>query len=189
MIHSELDEPPITRSTGRELRQFASLCVLVFGSLCLLSVTKHGGWPGLRGALAGAIALFLGVPGLIWPGWIRPVYLAAITLTRPIGHIVGFVVLAIVYFGLITPIGLIFRLRGRDPLSLRQIRRPSHWAPRSQSRDVRRYLRQYQPSSPSSNDPAISAGDSTEAAGLAIETPSSAMDSDGATHDRSRPRS
>ena len=37
-------------------------------------------------------------------------------LTKPIGHVVGLVLLAVVYYGVMTPLALAFRLAGRDGL-------------------------------------------------------------------------
>lgn len=146
MIHPDFLEPRPPRATSRELRQFAGLCVLIFGGLFVMSVVRHGGWPSRSGGIAGAVALLVGLPGLVRPEWVRPVYLTAITLTRPIGHFIGTVVLAAVYFGIITPLGVAFRLIGRDALSLRRRQQTSYWLPRNQSDDVRLYLRQFQPS-------------------------------------------
>jgi hypothetical protein len=48
------------------------------------------------------------------------------------------------FFGLFTPIGLTFRLLGRD--TLRRARRPeleSYWEPKPASTDLRRYFKQF----------------------------------------------
>jgi hypothetical protein len=65
-------------------------------------------------------------------------------LALPIGFAVGHVLLAAVWYGLFTPVGLIMRLLGRDPLCRRPDREAeSYWRPRSPQRDVRRYFRQF----------------------------------------------
>lgn len=46
----------------------------------------------------------------------RTIYLSLTLVTLPIGWMVSFILLASFYFLLLTPIGLIFRLAGRDPL-------------------------------------------------------------------------
>ena len=48
-----------------------------------------------------------------------------------LGMIVSPIVLAIVFFGLFTPIGLLMKLFGRDELRLKLTARPSHWKERS----------------------------------------------------------
>ena len=65
-------------------------------------------------------------------------------LAFPIGWTVSQVMLAVMFFGLFTPIGLVFRLLGRDPLH--RTRRPgleSYWAPKPAPADLRRYFKQF----------------------------------------------
>ena len=48
------------------------------------------------------------------------------------------------FYGLFTPIGLVFRLIGRDPLQ--RARRPgseSYWTPKPAPADLRRYFKQF----------------------------------------------
>ncbi len=65
-------------------------------------------------------------------------------LAFPIGWVISHVILALVFYGLFTPLALVFRLIGRDALVLR--RSPSargYWQPRPQVTDPRRYLKQF----------------------------------------------
>ncbi len=102
------------------LRQFAGLWLACFGGLAL--------WHGLvRGQMFAAtgfaiLALTLGPIGLVRPNWIKAVYVAWMVLAFPIGWTVSQLVLALIYFGLFTPLALVFRLLGRDPLN--RARRP-----------------------------------------------------------------
>jgi hypothetical protein len=65
-------------------------------------------------------------------------------LSQPIGHAISAVLLGLIYYGLITPLALLFRIAGRDPLARRAPALASYWEAKSEPRDVRRYLRQYQ---------------------------------------------
>ena len=57
---------------------------------------------------------------------------------------VGFVALLLVYYGLVTPIGLVFRLMGRDPLQRRFDRAlDSYWIRRRSSLPAKRYFQQF----------------------------------------------
>ena len=48
------------------------------------------------------------------------------------------------FFGLFTPIGLVFRLIGRDPLQrARRAGVESYWAPKPAPADVRSYFKQF----------------------------------------------
>ena len=65
-------------------------------------------------------------------------------LAFPIGWTVSQVMLALMFFGLFMPIGLVFRLIGRDPLRrTRPSGRESYWDPKPTPTDLRRYFKQF----------------------------------------------
>jgi hypothetical protein len=52
--------------------------------------------------------------------------------------------LAVMYYGIITPLAVWFRLRGRDLLARKPApNRASFWAPKHTPSDMRAYFRQY----------------------------------------------
>jgi hypothetical protein len=74
----------------------------------------------------------------------RWIFIGLTLMGAPIGFVVGVVVLGIVFFGLLTPVGLAFRLAGRDPLRLRRDpSRTSNWQPHTQIHDLKRYFRPF----------------------------------------------
>jgi hypothetical protein len=78
------------------------------------------------------------------PAALRPVYVGLTIVTFPIGIVLSYVIMAVLFFGLFTPIGLVFRLIRRD--ALHRAFDPdaaSYWVPRDGVRDVRRYFRQF----------------------------------------------
>jgi hypothetical protein len=126
----------------RTLRQFAGLWLVFFGGMAL--------WQGLaRGHVSQAlvfalIAVTIGPLGLVRPEWMRWVYVGWMVLAFPIGWTVSQVMLTVMFFGLFTPIGLIFRLIGRDPLHrVRSTERNSYWTPKPAPADLRRYFKQF----------------------------------------------
>lgn len=90
------------------------------------------------------ISSVIGVPGLIRPGLIRPLYLGAMAATRPVGYVMSTVVLAAIYYGVLTAIAALFHLRGRDALGLRKREAESYWIDLPRRGEPREYLRQYQ---------------------------------------------
>jgi hypothetical protein len=65
-------------------------------------------------------------------------------LALVLGYVVGPVVMALVYYGVLTPIAWVLRARGSDPLQRR--RKPageSYWTPLEHRTDVRSYERQF----------------------------------------------
>jgi hypothetical protein len=126
------------------LRQFAGLCVAIFGGMFAWSWYRHSGTPTTLAWVGLGLAVVVGLGGLIHPPAIRPVFLALMAVTRPIGHVLSTVLIGLIYWGLLTPLALLFRLLGRDALARRRVVTESYWMPKSQPSDVRRYLHQYQ---------------------------------------------
>ena len=126
----------------RTLRQFAALWILVFGSLAIW----HGLFrqrPAAAIVLAG-LSLTIGPLGLWRPSLVRPIYVAWLVAAFPIGWAVSHVSLAAVYYLIVTPLGLVSRLAGRDRLSLRRrYNEDTNWIPLGESPGARQYFRQY----------------------------------------------
>jgi ABC-type uncharacterized transport system permease subunit len=74
----------------------------------------------------------------------KVIYLGMIMLTMPIGYVVSIVLMASFYFLLLTPIGLIFRLIGRDPLRRKfDPSADSYWLKRQPPRGNEQYFHQF----------------------------------------------
>ena len=74
----------------------------------------------------------------------KPIYLAWIHLAFPIGWVISHVAMALIYYLVFTPIGLIMRLFGRDPMERRFDRgAETYWTPHQPSEDPARYFRQF----------------------------------------------
>jgi hypothetical protein len=127
----------------RELRQFGWIWmafVAFFGAVVWFKFHN----PALaRWVWAAAIA----VPLVGWaiPSFMRVVFLGMSYLAWPIGFVVSHVILALVYFLVLTPIGLLMRLFGYDSMKKRFDREAgSYWVPRSiVDEDAKRHFRQF----------------------------------------------
>lgn len=103
----------------------------------LLAVAVYGwsrGW--LTAMLVPLILLGLavGLIALLLPHRLAPINRAWARLGLLLGRVVSPVVLAILFFGLITPVALVTRLFGRDELHLRYRAAASYWIPRETAR-------------------------------------------------------
>ena len=131
-----------------QLRQFALISLAGFGLLGLVFAWRMGALSG-SGRWTVALALWaagalIGAMGLAHPPAALPAYVALMAVALPIGWVVTHVVMAVLYYGLFTPIGLFFRLIGRDPLHRRfDADAPSYWVPRPPSPRPARYFRQF----------------------------------------------
>ena len=90
------------------------------------------------------MGVVLGIVGLVWPAGVKWPFVAWMVAAFPIGWLISQIMLAVMFFGLLTPVAILFRLRGRDLLR----RKPagteaSLWTVKETPRDVRRYFTQY----------------------------------------------
>ena len=73
---------------------------------------------------------------LVYVGWMYAAF--------PIGWTVSHLLMAVIFYGVITPIGWIMRAGGRDPLRRTFDRSAgTYWVPHERSDDISRYFRQY----------------------------------------------
>lgn len=127
----------------RELRQFAAIwlpatCGLVGGWV----LYKFGSVPAA--AAIWTIAAVVSLVGLLLPAFMRPIFVGWLYAALPIGWTISHLVLAIIYYLLVTPTGLVLRLLGHDPLGRkRDPSAASYWVPRAADDDISRYFRQF----------------------------------------------
>jgi multisubunit Na+/H+ antiporter MnhG subunit len=124
----------------RELRQFGGLLTLLFCGLAIWNYTA-----GMT-LLAGYGALMLLVALVTWlkPGWLRPVYVTWMFLAFPVGWVVSHLILAGLFYLLMTPVGYLMAWSKYDPLRRRwDSSSDSYWEPRQPMTDRRRYFRQF----------------------------------------------
>ena len=120
--------------TGRpELRKFG---LLVGGVFLLLGIILL-----IRGRPAGPYFLVPGVLlvvfGLLAPGILKHVYIAWMSAAIALGFVVGTLVLTLFFFLVMTPVGLIARLAGKDFLRLKlDAQAKSYWIKREQKPPV-----------------------------------------------------
>jgi hypothetical protein len=126
------------RFSKAELRYFAWAAAVL---LALVSARQPSPSPALFLRIA-AGALF--ALGTVWPRSMEFVYRPLEIVTWPVRWLVSYVVLGAIYYGLITPLALWFRLRGRDVLGRGFDRqRASYWQPRPGSPEPASYFRQF----------------------------------------------
>ncbi len=127
----------------RELRQFAGIWLPAFFALVGgLILYKTGNV--LLPILLWTPALLLSVMGLVKPAWIRPVFIVWMFAAAPIGWLISRLVLAIVYYLVVTPIGLMLRLVKPDLLQERfDSSAATYWVKREPAQDTSRYFRQF----------------------------------------------
>jgi hypothetical protein len=131
---------PLNPST-RMLRQFAALWIVCFGGLAAWHARVDEG--AALATVFAILAVTVGPLGLMAPSLVRPVFVAWTVLAFPIGWTVSRLVLLFLFGAIVTPLALIFRFRGRDPLQLaRRSGATTYWVRKPVPPDLASYFRQ-----------------------------------------------
>ena len=127
--------------SSRKLRQFSAAALLFLLAAAGLAHWRGGGM--LAQAVPLAFAIVTAVAAVFSPTALRLPYVILSLITLPIGMLASHLVLGILFFGVITPLGVLARLVRPDPLEI-QTDPPtgSHWKQRGRLRDKASYLRQ-----------------------------------------------
>jgi len=128
--------------TAKALRQFAGAWLVFFFAFGLHQFLVRGHHRIGIGLLV--MATVFGVLGLVKPAAVKWLFVGWMTAAFPIGWLISQIMLGIMFYGIITPVAFIFKLRGRD-LMHRKLEpgRASFWMPKPTPEDVRSYFRQY----------------------------------------------
>ena len=75
---------------------------------------------------------------------IKPVYLVMVLLTFPIGWVVSHLVMGLFYYGIVTPIAVLFRILGRDVLCRKyNPQANTYWIEYKHKRSAKDYFHQF----------------------------------------------
>jgi hypothetical protein len=123
--HEELTRKHEVR--GSSDRAFGLVFSAFFALVGLAPLWKHHPIRPWALILAG---LFLAV-GILSPGWLHPLNQGWIKLGLLLGRIVNPIVMGLLFFIVVAPTAIIFRLLGKDPLHLSlSATAPSYWIER-----------------------------------------------------------
>ena len=137
--------------TAKELRQFGFIAFgafTVLGALLFWHVIPL--WK-ILGAATPAVAYgvwSLGVLSALLsiaaPTLNRPLFVTLSVIAFPIGVVMSYVIMGVFFFVILSTLGLIFRLAGRDPLHRRfDAAAASYWIPREKPAKTARYFNQF----------------------------------------------
>ncbi|WP_166819872.1 SxtJ family membrane protein [Thalassoroseus pseudoceratinae] len=124
-----------------ELRFFAGGLLILGGIVWLTASIQR---PETLSVVSAGTLTGLGLLGLLRPDRIRMVYRGWMLLVTPIGWLVSHLVMAAIYFLVVTPIGLMRRVCGTDSLGRDcTSEAETFWEPIHQTDDPVRSFRQY----------------------------------------------
>lgn len=96
----------------KEIRKFAITMFIVLGIIGAFLLWRKG----QVGFIYWGVAFVILISGLAWPNLLSPVYRAWMKLALILGVVSSHIVLAVMYYFVLTPIGLVLRSLGKDPL-------------------------------------------------------------------------
>ena len=129
------------KTGDRDLRKFGLMVGGVFAALGILMLLRHKAhYPYFL--LPGTVLVLFGA---ILPRALKWIYIAWMSVAFVLGFVMAHLILAVLFYLILTPLGLVARLAGKDFLSLKLDRAAkSYWIPRAQnSKSASDYERQF----------------------------------------------
>lgn len=135
----------------RTLKQFGFIALGAFGLLAANAFFEtwmfSSGLGAARVPVAYALAGIAGLSSLfslLWPKANKPLFLGLTLVSYPIGLVMSYVILGVLFFGIFAPIGGLLRATGADPMQrgLRKGER-SYWSSTRANRTKESYFRQF----------------------------------------------
>jgi len=118
---------PINKNpSAKELRVFGLVLMAGFGLIGFF--VRRAGHPEAAAWLWGVPAA-VGLLALAAPPLSKPFYWAWMFLGMALGAVMSRVVMSVIFFLVLTPVALFFRLKGRDALGLKPPQKDSYWSP------------------------------------------------------------
>lgn len=107
-------------------RSFGITFCVAFAIFALISVFRGGDWwPYLSG-----IAAVFGAAGLIVPTILRPLNKLWFKFGLLLHKVMTPLIMGILFYLLITPVGLLMRLSGKDPMQMKDSDKDTYWIDR-----------------------------------------------------------
>ncbi len=127
----------------KQLQNFGKIALIATAVISLLLYLLKG--VAIQWALIiFAVGLIIFISSVISLRLTRGIYVVLTAVTFPIGLMVSFMLLAAFYFLLLTPLGLLFRLTGRDVLGRKfDPTAESYWLRRKAPESSERYFHQF----------------------------------------------
>lgn len=111
------------------VRSFGVLFTVVFAVLAVYGYIK--GWGQGTWISLAALGVLTALTTLLFPGLLAPFNKGWFLLGNLLGKIVSPIVLGLIFFLILSPVGLVTRVYGRDALRLKRQRVSSYWIDRT----------------------------------------------------------
>ncbi|MDB6036872.1 MAG: hypothetical protein JWM99_713 [Verrucomicrobiales bacterium] len=124
------------KENPREWYKFAALAS-IFAGIAVLLLRRRGivAIP-LWTVLLPAVLAF--AVGWVRPRWLRAIYRMAMTASHRFGGVMGILLLSLFFLLIVTPLGLLLRLSGKDLLNLKRTNATTYWRTAKNQRELER---------------------------------------------------
>ncbi|MEP6847797.1 MAG: hypothetical protein ABI999_03000 [Acidobacteriota bacterium] len=135
------------RPNRKEIRQFGAIFLGGFVLIGLIKLLWPWAWLFSKNETVGIIFIVIGVvvggTGLTGTKVAMPFYLAWLGIAFVIGNVMSRVIITLIYFAVITPLGFLSSLAGRDRLQLKKRETDTYWSDISLPKEIEKYERQF----------------------------------------------
>lgn len=135
------------RPNKKELRQFGAIFLTGFVAIGVLKYFWPWEWLFTRNEKLGLILIIVGAVvgaiGLTGTRLALPFYWTWLGIAYVFGNIMGRIIIAAIFFIVVTLLGLLGRLIGRDRLQLNRPDSTSYWQAISLPKEIEQYERQF----------------------------------------------
>ena len=127
----------------KELRIFSALQILFFALVAFVIVRKHTETLDVPVMIV-SVSAVVGILGMIFTPLIRVVYVVWMAILFPVGWVVSHVLMGIVFYLVFTPIAVLMRIVGYDPMKRKfEPDAKTYWVRRQPRSETAHYFKQF----------------------------------------------
>lgn len=131
----------------KKLKQFGIISLFGFGVIGAVLGWRFGWFTEgkwLVPSILWGIGIVSAILAFIQPVLLKPLYWLLTAISAVIGPIIATVIMGAIYLLVFVPLGMIFRLKGRDELHRKILPdAPTYWSEKPPAQEATRYFRQY----------------------------------------------
>lgn len=131
----------------KKLKQFGIISLFGFGVIGAVLGWRFGWFAKDEWTVPGilwGIGIVSAILAFVQPAFLKPLYWILTAISAVIGPVIATVIMGAIFCLVFLPLGLIFRLMGRDELHRKVLPdAPTYWSEKPPAQEAERYFRQY----------------------------------------------
>ena len=98
------------------LKQFGFIAAIAWFEVLIFSFGLGAARPWVAG-IAGGLGVLAALFSLVWPAGNKPIFVGLSVITFPIGFVLSYVIMGFLFYVLIAPLAIVFKIAGRDSMN------------------------------------------------------------------------